>query len=45
MKLLGGLVRREALMMAYNDIWLLVALLMGTMLVLLPLVRKVERKR
>ena len=44
-KLLAGLVRRESLTMAYNDIWLLIAGLFGMMLLLLPAVRSVNRRR
>ena len=43
-KLLAGLVRRESLTMAYNDIWLLIAGLFGVMLLLLPAVRSVDRR-
>ncbi|KAF0218436.1 MAG: EmrB/QacA family drug resistance [Geobacteraceae bacterium] len=44
-KVLAGLVRRESLVMAYNDVWLLVAMLFGVMLVLVPVVRKAERRQ
>jgi len=43
-KLFAMLVRRESLVMAYNDMWLLVAALFGMMLLLIPVVQKVERR-
>ena len=43
-RFLGGLVRRESLTMAYNDIWLLIAGLFGLMLLLLPVVRSANQR-
>ncbi len=44
-KLICKLVRRESLVMACNDVWLVVALLFGLMVFLVPIVRKVEAKK
>lgn len=41
-KQVAGLVRRESLLMAYNDAWLLVAALFLVMLLLVPMVRGVK---
>jgi DHA2 family multidrug resistance protein len=42
-KLVARLVRRESMLMAYNDAWLLVAALFVVMLLLVPMVRRVNR--
>ncbi|HEY6872541.1 MAG TPA: DHA2 family efflux MFS transporter permease subunit [Geobacteraceae bacterium] len=44
-KVLAKLVRRESLVMAYNDMWFLVAVLFGIMFLLVSVVRKVERRQ
>lgn len=43
-KIIAGLVRRESLTMAYNDIWLLIAGLFGVMLLLVLTVRGVKQR-
>ncbi len=43
-KLVGMLVRRESMMMACNDIWLLIAALFGLTLLMMPLVRRGEQR-
>lgn len=43
-RLLALLVRRESLVMTYNEIWLLMGALFAVMLLLMPLVRNVDRR-
>ena len=42
-RLIAGLVRRESMLMAYNDAWLVIAGLFMVMLLLVPMVRRVTR--
>lgn len=41
-KVLITLVNRESLVMAYNDVWLIVAVFLGIMFILVPVARKVR---
>jgi len=43
MRLIARLVRRESMLMAYNDAWFLVAALFVVMMFLVPMVRRVSR--